>query len=787
MRALRRKQLRDLGRLKGQALAITVVIGGGVMTLILAVTMLDALTRAQARFYASHHFAEVFADVTRAPRGLVERLQRLPGVNLIEARVGAPVRLTVPDFSDPVRGQLVSIPDGRQPTLNRLHLLAGQLPTAGREAEVVASDAFAAAHGLVPGDQIEAIIDGRRTRLTLSGIALSPEFLYQAGPTDLVPDYRRYAILWMNETALADAYGMEGAFNQLSLTLQAGADQEGVIDALDLALARYGGTGARPRHDQPSHRFLEEELDQQRAQATILPTLFLLVSAFLLHVVMTRLIGTQRQQIALLKAFGYRDAELARHYAGLALLIVLLGWGLGVGLGAWSARGMAGLYAEYFRFPELRFPIPPWALALSLLLATLSALAGTGRAVWQAVGAPPAEAMRPPAPQRFRRTWLERSPLGRVLGSEGRLVLRHLGRQPAKTALSVTGIALSAGLLMMGAWQLAALDRMLDRQYREILRMDIELTFNDPTPERALGELRHLPGVLAVEPWRRVPATLIHGHRRYRTSLTGLEAVPRLRPIVDAAGTARSLPPEGLVLTRYLGEWLGVEVGDTLEVAIMEGHRRRLSLPVAALVDEPIGVGAYLRRERLNRLMREGPAIGGAWLLIDDNRREALIAALDELPAVAGIGLMDEAERGVRRYLDETLQVFALVFVTLAGSIAFGVIYNTARISFAERARELATLLVLGYTRAEVSRILLGEIALLGGLALLPGWAVGAGFCALLSEAFSSELFRIPLIFTPRIFAISALGVIAASALVGGLMLRRLWRLDQVAVLKAPE
>ncbi|MEQ6917606.1 ABC transporter permease [Halomonas aquatica] len=787
MRALHRKLLRDLGRLKGQALAIAVVVAGGVMTLILSVTMLGALTHAQQRFYASHHFAEVFVDVKRAPLGLVERLQNIPGVNLIEARVGAPVRLAVADFDDPVRGQMVSIPDGRQPTLNRLHLVAGHLPTVGREEQVVVSDAFAEAHGLTPGDSVEAIINGRRTPLTLSGIALSPEFLYQAGPTDLVPDYRRYAILWMNQQALADAYGMNGAFNQLSLTLQSGADRDSVIDALDLALSRYGGTGARTRHDQQSHRFLEEELKGQRAQARILPTIFLLVSAFLLNVVMTRIIRTQREQIAILKAFGYRDSELARHYAGLALLIVLLGWALGVGLGAWTARWMADLYAEYFRFPEMRFPIPHWALALSLLLAGLSALTGSWRAVWQAVSAPPAEAMRPPAPQRFHRTWLERSPLRHALGNSGRIVLRHLARQPAKMALSVTGIALSAGLLIMGAWQIEALDRMLDRQYRDIMRMDIELTFGDPAPTRAVGELRHLPGVLAVEPWRRVPATLINGHRRYRTGLLGLEAVPRLRQIVDEAGNPQPLPPEGLVLTRYLGQRLGVGVGDSVEVAIMEGHRRRLSLPVAALVEEPIGVGAYLRRDRLNHLMREGPAISGAWLLVDDNRRDDLIDELHDLPVVAGIGLMDEAENGVRRYLDETLLVFAIVFVILAGSIAFGVIYNNARITFAERARELATLLILGYTRAEVSRILLGEIALLGGLAIIPGWAIGIGFCTLLSEAFSNDLFRIPLAFSPRIFGLSAAGVVSASALVGLLMLRRLWRLDQVAVLKAPE
>lgn len=787
MVTLNRKLLRDLGRLKGQTLAIAVVIAGGVMTLILAVTMLETLTRAQARFYASHHFAEVFADVTRAPNGVVTRLQQLPGVNLIEARIAAPVRLRIPGYRDPIRGQLVSIPDGRQPTLNRLLLETGSLPPSGRDDQVVVNDAFAAAHDLSPGDTLEAIIDGRYTRLTLSGIARSPEFLYQAGPTDLVPDYQRYAILWMNRRALANAYGMEGAFNQLSLTLQAGADTDTLIDALDLALARYGGTGARTRHDQQSHRFLEEELDQQRAQATILPTLFLLVSAFLINLVMGRLIRTQREQIAVLKAFGYRDGELARHYIGLAGLIVLLGWALGVGAGLLAARGMTDLYAYYFRFATLEIRVPLWALALSLLLAALAALAGTWRAVWQAIRHPPAEAMRPPAPLRFRRTWLERSPLHRVLGHEGRIILRQLARHPAKVTLSVIGIALSAGLLMMGAWQLEALDKMLDRQFREVMRMDLELSFGDPTPLRATGELRHLPGVLAVEPWRQVPVTLIHGHRRYRTSLLGLEPHPHLRQVVDARGQGQTLPGEGLLMTRFLAQLLEVEVGDTLEVAIMEGQRRRVSLPLAALVDEPVGVGAYLQRQRLNRLMREGPAINGAWLLIDKDRRDELLEALHELPAVAGIGLLDEAEQGVRDYLDETLGVFALVFVSLAGSIAFGVIYNNARISFAERARELATLLVLGYTRAEVSRILLGEIALLAGLAILPGWAVGLGFCTLLSQSFSNDLFRIPLTFTPVTFGMAAAGVIIASALVGLLMLRRLWTLDRLAVLKAPE
>ncbi|MFO8045247.1 MAG: ABC transporter permease [Halomonas sp.] len=787
MRTLDRKLTRDLWRLKGQALAIAVVIAGGVMTLILSVTTLEALSGARERFYASHHFAEVFADVKRAPLSLVTHLQKIAGVNLIEPRVQAAMRLSVAGFDDPVRGLAQSIPDGRQPTLNRLHLVAGGLPEAGRDDQAVVSDAFAEAHGLAPGDSLEAIIDGRRVRLGLTGIALSPEFLYQVAPTDLMPDYRRYAVLWMNQRTLASAYGMEGAFNQLTLTVQAGADEKRVIDALDLALARYGGTGATTRHDQPSHRFLDEELNQQRIQATVLPAIFLSVSAFLLHVVMGRLVQTQREQVAVLQAFGYRDAELARHFGLLAGMIVLLGWALGVALGAWAASGMAGLYREYFRFPEMPFRVPPWALLLSLGIVALAALLGTWRAIWQAVSRPPAEAMRPAAPVRFRRSGLERLLPRALIGHEGRIILRHLARHPAKAGLSVAGIALSVGLLMMGAYQLDAVEAMIDQQYRQVLRMDMELTFGEPTPARAAGELRHQPGVLAVETWRRVPVTLVHGHRKERTSLLGMAPEPQLRQVLDGQGHPQRLPEGGLTLTRYLAESLEARVGDKLEVAILEGQRRRVTLPLAALVNEPLGVGAYLTREHLNTLMGEGPAISGAWLLVDADRRDSLNAALWKMPGVAAIGRLDQAERSIRDYLDETILMFAAIFVAIATSISFGVVYNNARITFAERARELATLQVLGYSRAEVSRILLGEIALLTLAAIPPGWVIGIVFSRLLHQAFSSDLFRIPLVLTPQAFGIAASGVLAASLLVALLVVRRLGRLDKLRVLKAVE
>ncbi len=787
MRTIHRKLLRDLAALKGQAAAIALVIASGVMTLMVSVTTLDALTLTQQRFYQDQHFADVFADLKRAPESLVERLREIPGVNLVETRVLAPVRMEVPGFGDPVRGLLVSIPDGRQPLLNRLYLREGSLPESGRADQVAVSEAFAEAHGLRAGDELRAIINGRLTGLRVSGIVLSPEFVYQIAPTDLLPDYERYGILWMNRRALASAYGMEGAFNNVVASLQAGAVEAEVIDELDRALRAYGAIGAHGRYDQHSHRFLHEELQQLRAQAAILPTIFLFVSAFLLSVVMGRIIRTQREQIAVLKAFGYGGRDIALHYGLLTGLIVLAGWAVGIALGSWAASGLAGLYAEYFRFPEMGFRLQPWVLLLAFATAAGAAFAGTFRAVWSAMRLAPAAAMRPPAPPRFRRGLIERLVPARWLDQPGRIILRNVARHPVKSSLSIAGIGLSAGLLMMGAYQIDAVDHMLDTQYGGVLRMDVHLVFTDPVPEQVRNELLHQPGVLGVESYRSVPARLIAGHRDYRTAVLGLESEPQLRQLLDRRGRPQSLPPDGLLLTDYLAERLELAVGDLVQVEVLEGHRRIVQVPLAGVVDEPIGVGAYIERRALNRILREGPTVSGAWLLTDRDREPELFASLWTHPAVASIGMISEAERNIREYMGDTILAFALVFVTLAGSIAFAVVYNNARIAFAERARELATLEVLGYTRGETSFILIGEIALLTVLALPVGWAIGAGFCWAINQAFSTDLFRVPLVITPYAFGFAAAGVLAASVLAGFLVLRRLRHLDKVSVLKAVE
>jgi putative ABC transport system permease protein len=787
MLTLHRKLLRDLARMKGQVAAIAVVIAAGVMTLIIAVSSLDAIRLSMERFYASHQFADLYAQVARAPDALAERLAEVPGINRVETRVVAPVRLEVPGFGDPVRGQILSIPDGRQPALNRLYLRAGSLPESGRSDQVVISEPFALAHDLRAGDVLRVIIRGRHETLRITGIALSPEFVYQVAPTDLLPDYQRYAVMWMNRRALGNAFGMDGAFNSLVATVQAGADPQVVIEHIDRILAPYGGIGAHDRDELMSHRMLSEEVAQLRVMSVVLPAVFLGVSAFLLSVLMGRIIATQRQQIAVIKAFGYGNADLAIHYGLLTGLVVAFGVLCGIVLGIWAGDAMARLYAEYFRFPETVTRLQPRVLLLAVIVAVVAAGLGTVRAVSQALKLPPAEAMRPPAPARFQQSWFDRSAAGRWLAQTTRIILRNLSRHKLKSAFTIAGIAMSASLLLLGSYQFNAVSHMIDVQYRKVLKMDLHVTFIEPTSRRVLAELNALPGVMHAEGYRSVPVRLRHGHRSERTGIIGLPENPQLRGLIDTAYRPLTLPDQGLYLTRFLAEQLALEPGAVVTIEIMEGHRRVIDLPLAGLVDEPMGVSGYMRLAALNELMREGPAISGAWLMTDAEARPKLFERLWEAPRVAGIGLISEARDGLREYMDDTVLVMMSILLLLAGSITFALVYNNARIAFAERERELATLRVLGFSRAQVGWVLVGEIALLTLLAIPLGWVLGTFFSWLLSLAFSMDMMRVPFHIAHQTYAFAAAGVILASSLSVLLISRRLKHLDMVSALKSIE
>lgn len=787
MRALDRKLLRNLWSLKAQGLAIALVVAGGVATFVMSLAAVDSLRRTQAEFYLEQRFADVFADLKRAPESLASRLREVPGIAVLETRVRAPIRLQLAGFDDPVSGLAISIPDGEQPALNRLFLRAGTLPDAASDDQVVVSEAFAEAHGLRPGARLEMVVNGRLQPLVVSGIGLSPEYVYQIRPGDLFPDFARYAVLWMNRTALAGAFGMDGAFNGVVASLAPGQAPAPTIAALDVLLSRWGGLGAIDRETQTSHRYLEQELTQLEAMARFVPMVFLGVAAFLLNVVAARMIRTQREQIAVLKAFGYADFTVALHYLLLVLAVVAVGSLTGTIAGAWLAEGLATLYQEFFRFPWLRVSVRPVVALTAVAIAAAAAAIGAIGAVRAAFRLPPAEAMRPAPPAKYRRTLAERLGIGHLLSQPTRIVLRNIERQPIRSALSVLGIALSVAILVLSGLQEGAVSHMIDVQFRVAQRQDLTVTFDEPLSQRAVHEIEAQPGVRRVEGFRVAPAVLRYGNREYRTGLQGYRVDAELSRVLDEHLQPIRLVDGGVMLTEHLGGMLGIGPGDLLQVQVLEGRRALLEIPVAGLVTEFVGVGAYLTLPTLNRLLHEGATVNGAFVAADSDALPGLARRLERMPRVTSVTLRERTIGAFAELMDETMLVYAFFVIVLAGSIAFAVVYNNARIAFAERGRELATLRVLGFTQGEVAYVLLAELALLALLAIPPGFALGAGFGWLLTLSLQNDLFRIPLVIEPSAFAIAAAVVIAATALSSLLVGHNLRRLDLVDALEASE
>ncbi len=787
MRALDRKLWRALWAMRAQAVAIAMVIVGGVSIFIMSLSTLDSLHGTRETYYRNHHFAEVFAPLKRAPLSLARRIEAIPGVDKVETRVVAYVNLDVAGFPDPVSAHLVSLPENSPGLLNQIYLRTGRLLEPGRSEEVLLSEEFAQAHGLGPGDRLHATINGRRKALTVVGTALSPEYIYQIAPGAMFPDYKRYGVLWMARKPLATAYDMDGAFNDVALTLAQGGNPQAVIDRLDEFLRPYGGIGAYAREDQLSHRFLSEELKQQQTLATVFPVIFFGVAAFLLNVVASRLISLEREQIAVLKAFGYSQVAVGLHYTKLVLMIVSLGVVAGIAAGTWMGRGLSNIYMDLYSLPFLIYTLEPGVIVAAAAISMGVAVVGTLHAVRNAARLPPAQAMRPEPPAVYRATLVERLGLQRWFSQPTRMILRHIERQPLKSLLTVLGIALACGTMMVGSFQEGAIDHMVEVQFGMSQRADLVTSYTEPASARSLHSLGSVQGVEHVEGYRAVAVRLRYEHRSYRTSVQGIDPDGTLMRLLDTRLERIDLPPEGVVLTDYLAELLHIGVGDMLTIEVLDGHRPTVQVPVVATAREYLGVNGYMERRALNRLLKEGEVVSGALLRVDPRHQPAVYAELKEMPRIAGVVEQRSAIRAFYETLAETILFFTFISTLLGGSIAFGVIYNSMRIALSERNRELASLRVLGFERGEVAYILLGELVLLTLVAIPLGLLIGYGLCAYLAYQFDTDLYRVPLVLGLHVYAFSALVVIASSLISAAMIWRNLAHLDMVAVLKTKE
>jgi len=779
--ALRKKLRRDLWRLRGQVVTIALVLACGFLALIMLRSTYQSLLAARDRYYAEYRFGDVFARVERAPDHVARRLEALPGVARVYPRIVEDVMVPLASEPDPVTGRIVSIPDDGVPPLDDLYLRAGRLPAAGASDEAVILEQFAKAHRIEPGDRLPVVMNGQLRRLHVVGIAMSPEYMLAMSGRGIGLDERAFVVIWMLRSAVAPVFRLEGAFDDVVIQIEAGTSVPAILDAVDRELVRYGGFHAVGRDRQMSNYALTGELDNLRNLALVVPAIFLAVAAFLVNVVVSRLVFLERTQIAVLKALGFTDRRIALHYLGLVASIVAIGAVVGVALGAWSARWMTDMYADFYRFPERIYHVSPALIAATVGIGLAAAVAGALGAVFRIARMPPAQAMRPPAPLVYRRTLAERLGIGRAIGPSGMMVVREIERRPVRFLLSTAGIAMSVGIFIFGRFSWDSFDYLFDDVYLREHREDLTVTLASPQPARAIQELAHLPGVELAEGERAVPVRIRAGSKWRDTVIIGYA------PTTELHQAPAGLPHDGVLLTDRLAGVLGVGAGDPIDVEILEGDWPVRRVVVRGLVDEPFGLQGHARADWLDHLLRVEPRVTTLLLRVTPDRAAEVRARLKQIPAVAGVTSTSRIIENFRTQTGGSMWVMTMILGLSAAAIAIGVVYNNARIALSLRSRDLASLRVLGFTRREISSVLLGELGAQVVLGVPLGLVVGTWWATAYAATIDQEVMRFPLHISPSTYATAA-AIALVSGLISALLVRRkLDRLDLVEVLKSAD
>lgn len=779
MNTLNKKVIRELIALKSQSITIALVVASGIAIFIASGSSYDSLWEAREKFYHNTHFAEGFASSKPAPEILERRIRNIPGIQDIRMRI---LRESVIDFPEevlPSSGRFVSITEG----MNELVITSGR--SAVTNDEVVLSEAFAAANGLIPGKKIAVILEGKRKFLNVVGIALSSEFVYVFSASSPLPDPKHFGILWMKKEALEAAFQMQGAFNDLIFTFSKDAKRKITLQQLDQELEGYGGLGAYDRDKLPSHSFLRDEFKQLKTTAYAIPMIFLGVAAFLLHIVSTRIISKEREQIATLKAVGYSDLAVAFHYGKILTAISGAGAAIGILLGVYFGDAMLSLYGEYYKFPNLKLIITPALVIQGVIIGILSGLVGAMFSVRSVLKLNPAQAMRPPVPESFSKIPLEN--FMKSLPTQGKMILRNLFRRPFRTILSSLGISTSVMIMVIGTFMYGAVDNMLNLQFNLLQRESVTISFFGPVSSEAELEISKEKGVLVTEGYRMVPIRIRVGAVTKELLLQGLPRDAELRRLIGKGEKILIPPDSGILLNSQVAQKLGFRAGQEIQLEILEGNRKKVKVMIEGTVDEILGQAAYMERNAVSRLLGEGNSINLLTLRTDPKEESALLFKLKNIPKIAGINTRAGTLNVFREMTARSMLATTIVLLIFASVIAIGVVYNTAMIALSERAFELGSLRILGFNKLEVFSILAGELTMQTIVALPIGCVTGYGFVYMMFTSVETEGFNIPLNVSLDTYGIALLTTIITAFISFIILYFKIKSMDLVSILKIRE
>ncbi len=768
MKVLNRKLCRDLYAVKGLLIAIVAIITIGISGFVMYLSLYYNLETARRSYYARCRMADFWVDIEKIPTLELRRLREIPGISEFRSRINFNVSVDLPEVDRPLSGQVISLPEEPTPIINNIVIRSGGYFSDLRSEEVIVNDAFAKSRGIEPGDTIHLLLNNRRQELFVVGTALSSEFVYTMSQGGLLPDTENYGIFYVKRSFAEEVFDFQGATNQIVglLAPEARARPRRVLDQIETLLEPYGKPTATPLSKQSSNQIVVDQIQKIKVEATIMPTIFLVVAILILNVLMMRIAEQQRTIVGTLKALGVGQATIMRHYLNFGAVIGLIGGVLGVGLGYWFAGAVTDMQRQFFEFPRLVNRPYPYILGVGLLLSVLFAVLGTLRGVRTVMRLKPAEAMRPKPPVVAHRTLLERWRFfWTKLNFRWRMVIRNIFRQRVRTATGLFAATTGAAMILVTMHMLDSFNEIISFQFNKMLLSDYEIALKSEQDYSVYLDAKRLPGVDHVEPVFNLACTFQNGLYRKKGGITGILPHARLTVPRNAQGSAVPIPEAGIMLSRQLAEMLDVKTGDILTVVPLKGETSPLRVPVTRIYESLMGVSAYADIDYLNRLVGEEESVTSLQLKVrpGEEATRALYRELKTFPALQGISSAREQKVALENQIMGAMLAIIVIMVLFAGLVFCGSILTSSLISLAERQQEIATLRVLGYSALDVGGIFLRESVVVNFLGVLIGLPTGYWLSYWIDHASSTEIIRMPFIIAPHSWAVTiVLGVVFA-------------------------
>ena len=792
MKVLDRKLLRELRASWGLLFATTSLIAVGVMCFIYMRTAHRNLRLAQAQYYAEGRLADFWIDLKKLPLSELDLLADIKGISELRPRIQFFATVDLPRVREPINGQVLSVPDRRQPMINDLVLKRGSYFTDSRRNEVIVNDAFAREHKLYPGEIINLILNNQRQELFIVGTAISPEFVYLVGPGSLTPDPHHFGVFYLKQSFAEEVFDMEGAANQVlgMVSPELRENPEPILQQAERILSSYGVFNTLARKDQPSSRYLSDEIRGLGVFASIMPTIFLVVAALVLNILMSRLVDQQQTIIGTLKGLGYADSQIFMHYVKFAGTIGILGAAVGCAAGYGMSEFVTRLYRTFFEFPELANRFEPTIYLLGIAISLACSLGGAVHGARLALKLRPAEAMHVKPPAQGKTVWLEKITfLWQRLSFGWRMVFRNLIRNRLRTAVCLFAAAMGAGLMTTGFILYNATGYLIEFQFELIQRSDLDLSLEKERSIDVLEEARRLPGVNYAEPTLDVACDFSHGQYHRKGGITGLVQNPKLTVPRNSAAQPVRVPTSGVAMTRKMAEILHLEEGDSFTATPIKGLRQPITLTVAEIADSYLGLGVHTDITYLSHLIGEETAVTGVQLKVNSANAEKfeLYRQLKQMPALQAVNSRQDMLQNLKETLVNMQRIFIGLITLFAGVIFFSSLLNTSLIGLAERKREVATLRVLGYGPFEIGGLFLRESMVVNALGTTLGLPLGYGLCQWIAHIYNTDMFRFPVV-TPPIVFILTFGLAALFGMMSHAVVQReIWKFKWLDALQVKE